>query len=198
MGLYFKYRLAYCNLKAKIQYSNWFIYTQIWWRKMKKYTLAIVFLALASLSYGQSVCSSNPGPFYVTSARPFTVEWVMDVLAPVSDTDPTLVPVRVDGYYYQIDFNTEVKILVADTIPGPVCAAGTTYAGKTPYTWHAPQGVAKGSHTLKLLAWNYTLDANGIPTTTEQRSPIANVPFIAVDLAMIGPPTVPKGTIIKR
>lgn len=165
---------------------------------MKRGMLVLSMLLFATALSAQSVCLNNPGPFYVTSARPFTVEWVMDAMVPVSDTDPTLVPTRTDGYYYQIDSTSEVKILVADTIPGPACPVGTTHAGKIPYTWRAPYGVSKGSHTLKFGSWNYALDSNGMNTAVEQRSVIVTVPFVAIDPALIGAPPPPGGIIIKR
>ena len=144
------------------------------------------------------VCGA-PSPttpnFTVTSGSPYTVEWIMDATVPASATDPTLVPHRIDGFYLQIDAGTKADI---KPTPGAPCPVGSVQAGKIPYIYRTTSGVARGSHTLTLSAYNFALGADGTPTTTRQEGPAVSVPFVGVDPVRVGPPTAPLGVIIKR
>ncbi|MDQ3525805.1 MAG: hypothetical protein M3451_12225, partial [Chloroflexota bacterium] len=146
-------------------------------------------LAATMAQAAADACSAPSGAFTVSSGAPFTVTWVVPATAPTSATDPTPVPNRINGFNLQID--SGVKQNIGLPTAGPACPAGTAHAGKIPYSYRTTSGVAKGSHTLSLSAWNYALDASGNPTTTQQESAAVSVPFAVVDLVQTGPPVPP-------
>lgn len=143
-------------------------------------------------------CLSAVTPFIVTSGAPYTVTLLMDAQVPVSPTDPTLVDQRIDGYYLQIDLQIRTKLTISQVTVLPACGSATPNPGKIPTTYKTISGVPRGSHTLKLNAFNFTLDANGIPTTTEQEGPVVSTPFVAADLLQSTPPRVPTNIIIRK
>jgi len=161
-----------------------------------KYVVALLFVLQASIVSAQTdPCMTGVQPFVVTSGAPYTVTWLMDALVPASSTDPTLVPPRIDGFYFQVDATTKTKISVTSS---PVCGTGTPNAGKMPYTYRTVNGVTRGSHTVRLSAFNFVLDQSGNPTAQEQESAVVSVPFSAVDLLEYGPPPSPVNVIIRR
>ena len=129
--------------------------------------------------------------FTVTRGAPFTAAWVMDAKVPVSDTDSTLVNARIDGFYLQIDTGARQRVV----LPLPTVACPN---GQLPFSWRSPSGVSRGSHTFKITAFNFVLNPDGTPTTVEQESAAVSVPFAAVDLVRVGPPSPAKNVIIKR
>jgi len=154
-------------------------------------------LALLFVPIGMQIdpCTTAQPPFTVNSGAPFTIAWLMDAMVPASPTDPTLVPQRIDGYYLQIDSTPRVRL--SGVIIGLPCVGGPNL-GKIPFTYRTTSGVSRGSHLAQLLAYNYILDVNGNPTTTEQEGPAVTVPFAAVDLTHTGPPRIPANVIIRR
>jgi hypothetical protein len=169
---------------------------------VKKLLLACVFLLLPSLSDAQptltEACNTGIQPFVVTSGAPFGITFVMPSSVPVSETDPTQVPLRVDGYTAWIDTGTRYEIKPSPVGVGDPCPQGTAFAGQRPYTFRVPEGVGRGSHTFNLLAWNFKLDAVGNPTTERQEGPAVVVPFVGADPVHQGPPPAPKNVIIRR
>jgi hypothetical protein len=139
------------------------------------------------------LCSTNPtGPFLVTSGAPFTTQWIM--VDTTVDTGGATVPNRVDGFYLQIDNGVKEDIGMATALTP--CSATSPKPGDIPYTYRTSSGVSRGSHNLKISAWNYTLDGVGNPTTTRQESVVASIPFTAGDPILFGPPTSPQNVII--
>jgi hypothetical protein len=132
------------------------------------------------------------GPFTVTSGAPFNVQWLM------ADTvleNNISVPSRFNGFYLQIDGEAKIDLGMATELP--TCpSSSTVYPGDRPFTYRTKQGVSRGPHTLKISAWNYTLDATGTPTTTKQESVVANIPFSAGDPIQYGPPESPTNVVI--
>jgi hypothetical protein len=140
-------------------------------------------------------CVVGAGASVLTSGAPFTLTWVMDAQVPASPTDPTLVPQRINGFVLQIDGGPKQDI---QPIAGPPCPAGSLYAGHLPFTYRSVSGVSKGTHSAAVAAWNFILDDAGNPTSTRQEGPAVAVPFSAVDLARMGPPSGAKNIIIRK
>lgn len=164
---------------------------------MKRAALTILLLSSATSAYAQTdPCAVAAPPFVVTSGAPYTITWLMSPQVPVSPTDPTLVPQRIDGFYLQIDLTARIRL--NGLIPGTPCPAGNANAGKLPYSYRTLSGVPRGNHSTKISAYNFTLDANGNPTTIEQEGPAVTVPFAAADLTHTTPPLIPSNTIIRR
>lgn len=160
---------------------------------MRKLVLVLVLLLVSTKAYAQlDPCTTAAPPFVVNTNIPFTLTFLMDAQVPVSTTDPTLVNQRIDGFYFQIDSLAEIKI------GATFGAACTNVANKIPYSYRTLAGISRGNHTAKLTPFNFVLDAIGLPTTVEQRGPIATVPFAAVDLTNVGPPLPPTNLIIKK
>lgn len=158
--------------------------------------MGLVLLVAAPLTARQDhvLCTQNPvGPFTVTSGAPFTVAWIM------SDTateNGITVPNRYNGFYFQVDGGAKVDIAMAS--PQPACSAASLKPGDIPYTYRTPSGVARGSHTMKISAWSFTLDGAGNPTTTKQESIVTSVPFSAGDPILFGPPMQPSSVMITK
>jgi hypothetical protein len=145
----------------------------------------------------QDACLAVPsGTQTVTTGRAFKLGWVVETMVPASATDPTLVPMRVDGFYLIIDGGAKQDI--GKPAPGIVCAIGTAFAGRTPYLYQVSTGVPKGAHTAALSVYNFVLDANGAPTTSRLESAAFTLPFSAVDAISSGPPLMPQGVKIYR
>jgi hypothetical protein len=157
-----------------------------------------LFLSVHVLAQAVDACQASVSPFTVTSGAPFTVAWVMDPLGPVSATDPTLVPQRIDGYSLQIDSGPKQDLIVAALAAVAPCPVGTPMAGKIPYQVRTASGVGKGNHTASLSAWNFVLDSAGNPTTTRQEGSAVSIPFVGVDPVQAGPPNRPLNLGIKR
>lgn len=155
---------------------------------MKKTILLVVCAGLISAGpvWAQDPCTTQIGPFIVTSGAPYTVTWLADALVPTSPSDSTLIPNRVNGYTIQIDAGPKVDVGLPTA--GPTCPSGTPNAGKNPYSYRSANGVTRGSHTLSHRAWNYVLDAAGLPTTVVQESAAVVVPFTAADPTLLGAP----------
>jgi hypothetical protein len=161
--------------------------------------LFAIILALPINAFAQSdPCIAAAPPFVVSSGAPYTVTWLMDAQVPVSPTDPTLVNQRIDGYYLQIDLQTRTRITSAQVTVLPPCSATTPNSGKIPTVYRTTSGVTRGSHTARLAAFNFTLDVNGNPTTSEQEGPAVTVPFDAVDPLQSTPPRIPGNVIIRK
>jgi hypothetical protein len=163
-------------------------------------SLMIAFFVLSSTVSAQNVQDAcvviPPGTvFTVTSGAPFTLMWIMPATGPASATDPTPVPMRIDGFYLAIDTGNRMSI---SAMQGSPCPAGTPNAGKIPYMHRTTSGVARGSHEARLTAWNYIVDSNGNSTGVPQDGETTIVPFGAVDAVMQGPPPAPTNTSIRR
>jgi hypothetical protein len=143
-------------------------------------------------------CNVGAQPFVVASGAPFGITFLMPSSVPASDTDPTQVPLRVDGYTAWIDGGTRHELRPTPIGAGDPCPQGTTFAGQRGFEVRLPEGVSRGQHTLTVLAWNWKLDAIGNPTSIRQEGPAVVVPFVAVDPAHQGPPPGPKNVIIRR
>lgn len=168
---------------------------------MKKILVAtLMLLALSALpaqAQSQDVCTTvSTPPFTLTTGAPYTIAWLMDATVPLSDTDPTLVPQRIDGFTIQVDAGVKQEIGVP---AASTCATGTLNAGKLAYSFRTASGVAKGSHTLTLTPWNFAIDpVTGAITTTVAPGPPVAIPFVVVDPVRVGPPTAPKNAKVKR
>lgn len=161
----------------------------------------VIASALVLLFSSNAVAQTDPctvalPPFTVTSGAPFTITWLMAPTVPASPTDPTLVPQRIDGFWIQID--TAARIKLPALTAGTPCPVGTPNAGKLPYTYRTLSGVSRGSHSARINAYNFVLDTNGNPTTTEQEGAAVTVPFAAADLTHTTPPLAPTNGIIRR
>lgn len=166
---------------------------------MKTLLLALLFVVVPAVASAQTdACQAAQPPFTLTSGAPFTITWLMDVQVPVSATDATLVPQRIDGYYLQINGGPKQDIVA---VKGETCTVGA-FANKAVYQYRMLTGVPKGQHTITVTPWNFVLsiDSNGwwAPTTTRQEGPAVAVPFAVVDPAQLGPPGKPLNVLIRR
>lgn len=160
--------------------------------------LALALLAgLASTVQAQDpapqICfTTMQGPFTVTSGAPFTVQWIMaDTVAENSITVPT----RIGGFYIQVDGGEKYDIGMATALT--TCpSTSTVYPNDKPFSYRTASGVSRGSHTLKISAWNFVLDSAGDPTTTKQESVVASIPFSAGEPTQTGPPVSPTNVVI--
>jgi len=132
------------------------------------------------------------GPFTVTSGAPFNISWIMSDSVLENNVS---VPSRVNGFYIQVDGDEKDDIGMATALTQCPSTA-IPYPSDYPYTYKTTKGVTRGSHMLKISAWNYTLDSNGDPTTTRQESVVANIPFSAGDPIQYGPPVSPTNVVI--
>ena len=168
---------------------------------MKRFVVLLCLWSLPSVTSAQTVpldpCLSVPAGtiFVVTSGRPPRAAWLMNALVPVSETDPTLVPQRIDGFYLQVD--SSPRFDTGPLVPGAPCPSGEN-AGMLPYVFQMLSGVSRGSHILVVAAWNFILDTNGQPTGERQEGLSNSIPFVAVDLTHLGPPRQPARVIIGR
>jgi len=164
---------------------------------MRRCAVAVLFvLSLASPALAQDhvLCNTTPpASFTVTSGAPFTVTWLMPDTA---TENGVTVPNRFDGFYLQIDGGPKTDIGKAQALTA--CSAGSQKPADVPYTYRTPSGVSRGSHTLRLSAWSFTLDGNGAPTTTKQESLVSQVPFAAGDPILYGPPVAPGSITITK
>lgn len=166
---------------------------------MKRLALVVFALIIPTSAFAQTdPCATATPPFVITSGAPYTITWLMDAQVPVSPTDPTLVSQRIDGYYLQVDLQVRTRLTSAQVTVGPPCSATTPNSGKIPTTYRTANGVSRGNHSVRINAFNFTLDANGNPTTTEQEGPAVTVPFDAVDPLQSTPPRAPTNGIIRR
>ena len=167
---------------------------------MRNLLTVVVLLGFAAGASAQTdPCTAVPAgtTFTVTSGSPFTVAWVMDATV-LADDGVTQVPQRISGFYLRIDAGAKLDI---PTLAGSPCPAGTTHAGKIPYTHRTSTGVARGAHTAYLSAWNFQQDCSSgvcVDTSVRQESAVASVPFAAVDPRHTGPPKVPVNILITR
>lgn len=162
-----------------------------------KAPLVLVLLALAAPAWAQTdhiLCNTQAmGPFVVTSGAPFHITWIM----PDTATEPgqsVMVPNRVDGFYTQIDAGPKDDIGMATALAP--CSSASTRPGDIPYTYRTEAGVSRGTHQLKISAWNFLLDGAGNPTTNRQESVVTVVPFSAGDPVLFGPPSQPTNVFI--
>jgi len=159
----------------------------------------LLILSVAINGYAQTdPCATAIPPFTVNSGAPFTISWLMTAQVPASPTDPTLVNQRIDGYYVQVDLGTRTRIVPANYTVGAACLSTSPNPGKIPTTYRTVSGVSRGSHTYKIVGFNFVLDANGNPTTTEQEGTAVVIPFVAADLIHITPPLIPNNPIIRK
>lgn len=158
-------------------------------------SLACVLLCASPVLAQQDPCATAQPPFAVTSGAPFGVTFLEPTTAPASPTDPTPVPVRIDGFHFQIDTGVKQSVVLS---PGAACPSGS-FVGLRPYTYRTASGVSKGSHTLTIIPWNFVLDpVTGDPTTTKQEGIAVQIPFAAIDPVQAGPPPPVVNAIIKR
>lgn len=157
--------------------------------------LGLVLLASGpAFAQDHVLCSTTPPTsFVVTTGAPFTVSWLMPDTA--TENGQT-VPNRFDGFYLQIDGGAKSDI--GKPTAALACSSTSLHPGDVAYTYKTPSGVAKGTHTLKISAWNYTLDGAGNPTTTKQESTVVSVPFSAGDPTLTGPPVPPFSVMIQK
>jgi hypothetical protein len=135
-------------------------------------------------------CDTNAtGPFVVTSARSFTIQWCT---ANTRVDNGVIVPERIDGFYLLIDAGPKQDIAMAVNLG----LSATT--NRNAWQYVIPSGVARGDHTAAVIAWNYVLDQNGVPTTQRAESAPTAVPFTAVDPVSNQPPLAPTGGRIIR
>lgn len=138
------------------------------------------------------LCTQTPaGPWTVTSGAPFVVTWIMPDTALENGIT---VPNRVDGFYVQVDAGPKTDIGLASALTP--CSASSARPGDIPYTYKTTQGVSRGTHQLKISAWNFALDGSGNPTTNRQESTVTTVPFSAGDPVLSGPPLAPASVVI--
>lgn len=156
---------------------------------MRRVLIFMLFCVLPTTALAQTPnpCDTNdPGPFVVTSARSFTAQWCTAKTATASDG--TTVPERIDGFMISLDNGAAQDIGKATSL------GSSTATNRDAWQWQMPSGVAKGSHTFSVAAWNYVLDPNtGQPTTTRALGPATAVPFTAVDPVYNLPPQAPTG-----
>ena len=134
----------------------------------------------------------------ITSSTAYTVRWSVPPTVPTSETDPTPVPHRINGFFYKVDTGTPVSIKPE---PYGVCPAGTAYAGHGTYEHRVTQGVTKGDHYLQLWAWNYELDEAGNETDNIAHGDKVIAPFVAADLGLpkqVSRPQGPVNVIIRK
>jgi hypothetical protein len=164
---------------------------------MKKvFVFLLLMLANPTLSAqdpAPQICfNTMTGPFTVTSGAPFTIQWIMaDTVIEGSATLPS----RYNGFYIQVDGGEKYDIGMATAMT--TCpSTSASYANDKPYSYKTPSGVTRGNHTLKISAWNFTLDGNGDPTTNKQESVVASIPFSAGEPTQTGPPVSPTNVVI--
>lgn len=166
---------------------------------IKRWSVFLFVVLAGLLVFGSSVssaqtanpCDSNdPGPFVVTSARAYTVTWCTAKTNTASDG--TTVPEIIDGFYISVDGAQRADI------GKPTLIGTSTVTQRDAWTWSAPSGVSKGSHTMTVVAYNFTRDDNGNPTTTRQESTPVTAPFSAVDPVYNVPPKPVTGLRIAR
>lgn len=167
---------------------------------MKKILLASLFvLGFANSARAQvtvqDACAVASGPFVVTSGAPFNILWVLPPTQDASATDTTQVPLRVDGFYLQMDGLAKADIAATRGTP---CPAGNANVGKIPFLFKTLSGVAKGSHQASISGWNFVLDSSGNPTTQRAEGTATAIPFAAADPVAVGPPPAPTNGSIKR
>lgn len=154
--------------------------------------LLALLLAGGLFQQDHPLCNTTPvGPFTVTSGAPFNVLWIMPDTASENGMN---VPNRYEGFYLQIDGGPKADIGMATALPE--CSSATAKPGDIPYTYTTTQGVSRGPHTLRISAWNHTLDGAGNPTSTIQESIVISIPFSAGDPVLFGPPVAPNSVIV--
>lgn len=147
-------------------------------------------LAAAPASAQTHACDiTTATTFSTTTGRPFTAQWCLPTTTTVNGAE---IPMRVDGFTIQVDATPAIEV------GKPVSGVPSATSKLQLYSYVVPSGTAKGSHTVTVIPWNYTLDVNGVPTTIKQPGGPLIIPFVASDPAMIGPPPAPtKGRIIR-
>ena len=159
-------------------------------RKMR-WLLALAMLCPSS-AYAQTAnpCDTNAsGPWIVTSARSFTVQWCT---ANVRVDNGTTVPERIDGFYLIQDGGPKTDIAMATSL------GLSSITKRNAWQYIIPSGVQKGDHSVAIIAWNYLLDSQGVPTAQRQESAPMSIPFSAVDPVSNQPPLAPTGGKIVR
>src|SRR4030095_15669055 len=118
-------------------------------------------------------CDTNAtGPFIVTSARSFTIQWCT---THTRVDNGNIVPERIDGFYLTLDQGPKTDIALATSL------GLSTVTNRDAWQYVIPSGLPKGDHVASMIAWNYVLDQNGVPTTQRSESAPMSVPFTAVD-----------------
>lgn len=148
--------------------------------------MLITLLLSAALLQAVNPCDTNvQGPFIVTSARSFTVQWC--TTSTRQNADGTAVPERIDGFYFVLDGGVKQDI-------GMATALGlSSITNRHAWQYAMPSGVSRGDHSAGIIAWNFLLDSDGQPTTTRVESAPTVVPFSAVDPVSNQPPLAPTG-----
>jgi hypothetical protein len=165
---------------------------------MKKSLFCLLYLLFASVvsaQTNQDACVPSPGPFTVTSGRPFTVLWTVPPTEPRAVDDPTPVPTRWDGFYIQIDSDPRQSVTV---LAGSACPAGTPLAGHIPFLYRNEFGATRGQHWLRVTLWRFKKDENGNTTTERAESDALTIPFSAADVFLDPKPPAPSGVKIVR
>jgi hypothetical protein len=141
---------------------------------------------------GDPCLGPAPAPQEVPSGAPFSLTWTMAQSVPKSETDQTMVPHRYSGFGLALDGGPRQDIGLP---PSPrTCPNGTARAGDKVYEYKTA-GVARGSHTYVIEAWNhpYLYNADGSVQTNPDGTPkedltkqnygvAVSVPFGAVDV----------------
>lgn len=152
--------------------------------------LATLLLAAAMFQTGNPCDSNASGPFVVTSARSFTVQWCTANTR--SDASGNVVPEDIDGFYLQVDTGPKNDIALA------VSLGLSTVTQRNGWQYVLASGVAKGTHSACLSAFSYVIDQNGVQTTQRLESPPTCIPFTAVDPVVNQAPLAPTGGRIIR
>jgi len=160
-------------------------------RRLVYLSLALLIVsAVPARAQTANPCDTNAtGPFVVTSARSFTIQWCT---AHTRIDNGIIVPERIDGFYLVLDQGAKQDIAMAT----PLGLSSVT--NRDAWQYVIPSGVMKGDHTAAVIAWNYQLDQNGLPTSTRSESAPTAVPFTAVDPVSNQPPLSPTGGRIIR
>ena len=150
-------------------------------------TIGILVMTAVCAQAQSNPCDTNAsGPFFVTSAKSFKVQ----VCTEVNRVDPATnqtVPERIDGWYLSLDQPLKTEAT-------PISLGISTVTNRHAWEFTIASGIARGSHTVYVGAWNYVLDPNtGQPTTERGESPMASAPFTAVDPVTNLPPLTPTG-----
>ncbi len=154
--------------------------------------LVLSSFGLATVAHAQTAnpCDTNaPGPFIVTSARSFTVQWCT---ARTRVDNGSIAQERIDGFYLMLDTGPKTDIAMATSL------GVSTVTNRDAWQYVIGSGVQRGDHTATIIAWNYVLDLNGVPTAQRSESAPASIPFSAADPVSNQPPLAPTGGRIVR
>lgn len=155
---------------------------------LRRLTLATALLGTVALPLAAQTpdpCAAVVGTSdTVYTGRPSTVTWQAQAQVPISATDSTLVPQRLDGFYLALDGAVGAARVDTGKLTPVTCASGLLG-----FKFTLASGVAKGSHTVAVVPYNFTLDpVTQVPTLTRQEGAWTLRPFVAIDPVQAGPP----------